>query len=144
MVAWNATSGISSEFLALAAILASTHCFLMFHLLHCRFMPPVEAADVLCSLDNEDSCMDTYQQVSLLSASLTVHACRSHSGPWPRALSSMFSCQPALVCSVSCCPLSALMLQSQSSLRFTGRFHSIHDLKGLPVHLKQLHRRHAE
>ena len=28
-----------------------------------RFMPPVEAADVLCSLDNEDSCMDTYQQV---------------------------------------------------------------------------------
>ena len=29
----------------------------------CRFMPPIEAANVLCSLDNEDSCMDTYQQV---------------------------------------------------------------------------------
>ncbi len=26
-------------------------------------MPPIEAANVLCSLDNEDSCMDTYQQV---------------------------------------------------------------------------------
>ena len=47
----------------------------MSHLLHCRFMPPIEAADVLCSLDNEDSCMDTYQQVSPLSASLTVRAC---------------------------------------------------------------------
>jgi len=32
-------------------------------ILLCRFMPPIEAANVLCSLDNEDSCMDTYQQV---------------------------------------------------------------------------------
>lgn len=31
--------------------------------LYFKFMPPIEAADVLCSLDNEDSCMDTYQQV---------------------------------------------------------------------------------
>lgn len=28
-----------------------------------RFMPPVAAADVLRSLDNEDSCMDVYQEV---------------------------------------------------------------------------------
>ena len=36
-VAWNATSGISPEALALAAALPSTHdILLMFHLLHCR------------------------------------------------------------------------------------------------------------
>lgn len=116
VIVMGATSSVSPAIIAPAVILACTHCILISHLLHCRFMPPIEAADVLCSLDNEDSCMDTYQQVSPLSASLTVHACRSQSGLWPGVLSTPFFCQPALVCCVNCCTLSPLMLQSQSSL----------------------------
>ena len=112
-------------------------------------MPPIEAADVLCSLDNEDSCMDTYQQVSPLSASLTVHACRSQSGLWPGVLSSAFLCQSALVCSVNCCTLESsyaakpVLSVMGSEKNILAGFHSFHNPKGLPVHLKQLRTRQA-